>query len=156
MPETELIPFDGGVPVPAPLSVRYQKWAGGAVLSVIVDGPLGSVELQIRPALLALPGGGMSVEYHSRQPMPGADTLISDCWVLDGDCYADGGSGGVQAEFEPMLRASDAEAIVTELARRYRVTTWTCDGQDEEQRDALARPGAGEIPAAGAEMESWD
>jgi hypothetical protein len=28
MPGTDLIPFDGAVPVSAPLSVRYEEWPG--------------------------------------------------------------------------------------------------------------------------------
>jgi hypothetical protein len=118
MPGTDLIPFDGAVPVSAPLSVRYEEWPGGAVLSVIVDGPLGCVELQIRPAHLSAPGGGMSVEYHSHQPMPGADTPVRHYPVLDGVCYSDGGSGG--------------------------------------EREALPEPVAGEFPANGSEVASWD
>lgn len=131
MPGTDLIPLDNaGVTVAAPLSLRYEEWPGGEVLSVIVTGPLGAVELQIRPRLLSWPGGGMSVEYHSHKPMPGADTRMKDCSVLGGTCYSDGISGATQAFFEPLFRAGDAEAIVAELARRYTLSTWSYEATD--------------------------
>lgn len=131
MPGSNLTPLgNAGVTVPGPLSLRFEEWPGEEVLSVIVTGPLGAVELQIRPRLLSWPGGGMSVEYHSRQPMPGADTRMNDCPVLGGTCYSDGITGGTQAFFEPLFRAGDAEAIVADLARRYTASTWSYDNPD--------------------------
>ncbi len=85
MPGTDVIPFERhGVTLPDPLSLRVEEWPGGDVLSVIVTGPLGAVELQVRPNQLSWPGGGMSVEHHSHQPRPGADTARTDCPALDG------------------------------------------------------------------------
>jgi hypothetical protein len=126
MPGTDLIPFEhSDVTVPDSLSLRFEEWPGGETLSVIVTGPLGAVELQLRPSQLAWPGGGMSLEYHSHQPRPGADTARTDCPVLDGTCYGDGGYGNTQAVFEPLFRAGNAAAIVAELVDRYTDTTWS-------------------------------
>ncbi|GAA2678910.1 hypothetical protein LV78_005470 [Actinosynnema pretiosum] len=73
--------------VPTPLSLRLLPHPSGSLVHVIVDGPPGAVELQIRPALLGTFGGGMSVEFHSRQPVYGAETPMPHCEVLGrADC----------------------------------------------------------------------
>jgi hypothetical protein len=99
----------------------------------------------------------MSVEYHSRQPMYGDDTALTDCSVLGGDCYADGGSWGVQEFFEPLIRAGDAEEIVAELARRYNANTWTSantsDDDDDEEPAVCRTEGCEEDPGGG---EGWE
>lgn len=156
MSESDLIPVDTTISVPAPLSLRYLEWPGRSVLSVIVEGPLGAVELQVRPTLLSFPGGGMSVEYHSRQPIYGGDTALSDCPVLGGDCYPDGGSGGVQALFEPLIRAGDAEEIVAELARRYNGHWATDYTAADSEPSAVSGTAAGELPAGGQTATPWD
>ncbi|MFI6029486.1 hypothetical protein [Amycolatopsis magusensis] len=137
MSGSDLVLFDGSPAVPAPLSLRRRRCPFNSVHSVIVVGPPGAVELQIRPALLDAFGGGMSLEYHSRQPMPGAETHpTSGCEVLDGaTCYHDGNGLGSGNEFERWLRARDGQAIVDELVRRHQGTTWTLDGLDDEDPD---------------------
>lgn len=157
MSGNDLTPFDGGVTVPAPLSLRLRRCPFNSVHSVIIVGPPGAVELQIRPALLDTFGGGMSVEYHSRHPMPGAESPLPGCEVLDGaPCYPDGMSLGAQGEFEQWFRARNAQAIVDELVRRHQGTTWTLDGPDDEDTDlplvldtppdAAPQLPAGEVP----------
>lgn len=48
----------------------------------------------------------MSIDYHSRQPMPAAETGHPDCEVLGvSECYHDGITGGTQADFKPWFRA---------------------------------------------------
>lgn len=136
MSGNDLTPFDGDVTVPAPLSLRLLRCPFNSVHSLIVVGPPGAVELQIRPAMLDAFGGGISVEYHSRQPMPGAETPLPGCEVLDGaPCYPDGTSLGAQNEFERWLRDRDGQAVVDELVRRHQANTWTLDGLDDEDAD---------------------
>lgn len=126
MSGADVVSFEGSVSVPAPLSVRLLRGPVDSSVSVIVDGPLGAVELQIRPALLELPGGGMSIEYHYRQPMPAAETGRQDCEVLGcAECYHDGITGGTQADFEPWFRTRDGQSIVDGLVRRYQATNDT-------------------------------
>ncbi|MGW4527809.1 hypothetical protein [Amycolatopsis sp. NPDC004378] len=136
MSGNDLTPFDGGVTVPAPLSLRLRRCPFNSVHSVIVVGPPGAVELQIRPALLDTFGGGMSIEYHSRQPMPGAENPLPGCEFLDGaTCYHDGTGLGSGNEFERWLRDRDGQAIVDELVRRHQASTWTLDGLDDDDAD---------------------
>ena len=149
-----LVLFDGGLAVPAPLALRLRRCPFNSVHSVIIVGPPGAVELQIRPALLDTLGGGMSVEYHSRQPIPGAENPLSGCEVLDGQpCYPDGMTLGTQSEFERWFLARDGQAIVDELVRRHQGRTWTLDGVDEDvplmldtQRGTAPQLPAGEVP----------
>ena len=125
--------FDGGVTVPAPLSMRLWRDPFDRAYSVIVDGPPGAVELQICPATLNTFVGGMSILYHSRRPMPGAQSPTSDCAVLGGAvCYSDSMSLGPQGDFERWFRARDGQAIVDALVRRYQTTTWTLDNDDAD------------------------
>lgn len=136
MPSTELVPFTAelvphtdGAPDLTPLTFRYVE-IPGECQSLICEGPLGAVELQVHPQdpLTAKLGGTcMSVAYHSRQPNPCSGSAYPNCEVLGGDCYPDWGSGGVQGTFEPLLRAGDREGVLAELARRYQYNTWTDD-----------------------------
>jgi len=147
----DLVLFDD-VSVPAPLSVWLLRYPFDSVLRVIVDGPLGAVELQIRPNLLGSLGGGMSIEYHSRRPRYGAESPMPHCEVLDGGvCYADGMTLGAQSLFEDLFRARDGQAVVDELVRRHQGTTWTFDDEDEGTPMVLdVRPEAtGQLPAGG-------
>lgn len=111
---------------------------------MIVDGPPGAIELQIRPDQPALFGGGMSIEVHSRQPMSGAERAMPHCEVLDGaDCYADGTTLGAGNEFEQWLRARDGQAVVDELVRHHQGTMWTPDDEDSDPPLVVdARPAA--------------
>ncbi|GAB3162147.1 hypothetical protein [Amycolatopsis sp. cg9] len=161
MSGNDLVLFDGGLTVPAPLSLRLRRCPFNSVHSVIVDGPPGAVELQIRPALVATLGGGMSVEYHSRQPMPGADSALPGCEVLDGQpCYPDGGTLGTQSEFERWFLARDGQAIVDELVRRHQGRAWTLDGDEDTDLPLVldAEPGPAQLtsePLTAGEVPPW-
>lgn len=157
MSGSDLVLFDAGLAVPAPLSLRLRRCPFNSVHSLIVVGPPGAVELQIRPALLDTFGGGMSVEYHSRTPMPGAENPLPGCEALEGEpCYPDGGTLGTQSEFEQWFQARDGQAIVDELVRRHQGRTWTLDCLDDEdpdfplvlddQPDAAPQLPVGEVP----------
>lgn len=150
MSGADLVVFDD-VSVPEPLSVRVLHRPFGSVLRVIVDGPPGAVELQIRPRPPGSLASGMSIEYHSRRPRFGAESSLPHCEVLHGvDCYADGMRLGDQSVFEDWLRARDGQAIVDELVRRHQVITWTLDDRDEDTSLALdARQETTRQPPAG-------
>ncbi|RAS59488.1 hypothetical protein C8D87_114100 [Lentzea atacamensis] len=147
MSGTDLVVFDTSVSIPPPLSLQVRRCPLDSYLSVIVIGPLGAVELQVRPELLHSPGGGMSLEYHSRQPRLCADTEMADCEVLGGDtCFPDGITGGTQSTFEPWFRARDGQAVVDELVRRYLATSWAVhDEQAVALEPGLYLPSTGEV-----------
>lgn len=157
MPEIDLVVFDTSVSVPAPLSLQVRRCPVDSRVSVIVIGPLGAVELQIRPSLLATVGGGMSLEFHSRQPMYTSVTMLPDCAVLDGAvCFPDGMTLGAQSTFEQWCHARDGQAVVDELVRRYQATDWTLDEEEPSTPivvDALPEP-VKQLPCAG-EVPPW-
>lgn len=155
MSGADLVQFDSSVTVPAPLALRLHRRPFDSVISVIVDGPPGAVELQIRPALLGTLGGGMSIEYHSRQPTYAAESSMSGCEVLGGaTCYPDGMSLGIQSEFECWFRAHDGQAIADELVRRHQGTTWTLDDEDDAPLVLDAEPTTLGLPAG--QVPSWE
>lgn len=112
----------------------------------------------VRPALLELPGGGMSIEYHSRQPMPAAETGHPDCEVLGvSECYHDGITGGTQADFKPWFRALRQSVHCGRVIHRYQATAWThvsdkpairiADRSANSILDACTRQGPCVVPA---------
>lgn len=155
MSGSDLVLFAGGITVPAPLSMRLWRCPFNSVHSVIVDGLPGSVELQIRPALLGTLGGGMSIEYHSRQPTYAGENPMSDCQVLGGaTCYADGATLGTQGDFESWFQARDGQAIIDELVRRHQATTWTLDDEGPGTPAVVdAQPEAPQLPAG--QVSPW-
>lgn len=148
MPEADLVVFDTSVSISDPLSLRVLRCPLDSFLSVIVIGPLGAVELQIRFSELEQRyGGGMSLAYHSRQPAFGLEDGRPNCPVLDGArCFLDGITGSTQATFEPWFRTRDGQAVVDELVRRYQTISWTHD--DEDLAAAIVPEPAGQPPAA--------
>ncbi|MDT7784990.1 MAG: hypothetical protein QOF58_3409 [Pseudonocardiales bacterium] len=155
MSETGLVVFDTSMSVPAPLSLQVRHLPDGSRVSVIVVGPLGAVELQIQPSLLATAVGGMSLEFHSRQPMYTSETGLPNCAVLDGEvCYPDGTTLGARSTFERWCHARDGQAVVDELVRRYQATDWVLDEEepiaafvvDARPEPVKQLPAAGEVP----------
>jgi hypothetical protein len=133
---TELFPFDDGITVPAPLSLRLLPCPFGHSHRVIVASPHGAVELQIRPASIDALGSGMSIEYHFRQPMSGTEDPMTGCAVLDGaTCYPDGTTLSIQSDVVAWFRARDGQAIVDDLVSRHQATTWTLDDPGEQNVD---------------------
>ncbi|WNV83131.1 hypothetical protein [Umezawaea sp. Da 62-37] len=151
MSGTGLVLF-GDVSVPAPLSVRLLRYPYDTVLRVIVDGPPGAVELQIRPgtpdSLILM----MSIEYHSRQPMAAAQNPMPHCEALSGvDCYPDGATLNAQNEFETWFRARDSQAIIDELVRQHQRTSWTLDDNDTPLIVDVQPEPAWQLPAGGVQ-----
>ncbi|UUV32118.1 hypothetical protein NQK81_01335 [Amycolatopsis roodepoortensis] len=116
----DLVLFDGGIAVPAPLSMRLWQCPFGTLHRVIIDGPPGVVELQIRPDSPSDLSSTMSLEYHSRTPIFGADEPMHACALLGGAaCYPDGVALGPQDLFQAWLRTRNGKAIIDELVNLH-------------------------------------
>jgi hypothetical protein len=153
MSGSDLALLSRNVTVPAPLSLRLRSCPFNSVHSVIVVGPAGAVELQIRPALIDLHCGGMSIEDHSRQPTAAALEPTPDCEVLDAPtCYHDGVTLRPGSEFERWFRVRNGQAIADELVRQYQATTWTLDGAESLDNEDPGAPAALEVPSDSVQL----
>ncbi|HET6285722.1 MAG TPA: hypothetical protein VFG15_03090 [Amycolatopsis sp.] len=116
MSDEDPVLFDGCIAIPAPLSMRIWQCPSGTLRRVLIDGPPGVVELQIRPGATDDITWKMSLEFHSRQATSGSDTALPNCDVLGGvACYADGFAFGSQDRLQIWFLARNGQAIVDEL-----------------------------------------